>query len=184
MNPAAISNSYGIADRRKTAQQDAHYDHPGITIVASTGDDGSVQFPSSSAHVTAVGGTVLARDRSIRGWHESVWFKSGAGCSASVPAPPWQSATGCSTRSVPDVSFAAALNPGIAVYDSNDGGWVALGGTSAGSPFVAGLYAQAHDFGADATGAQSIYRHLSALNPVAPSWFSATPGSPNGLTAF
>jgi subtilase family protein len=184
LNPAAISNSYGTPDWQTTPDQDAHYNHPGIAIVASTGDDGTVQFPASSPHVTAVGGTVLAHDTSTRGWHESVWDKSGAGCSLTRPAPAWQTDSGCSTRSVPDVSFVAALSPGIAVYDSNDGGWIVLGGTSAGSPFVAGLYAQAHDFGATADGAASIYAHRASLNAVDPFWLYRTPGSPNGLGAF
>jgi len=183
LNPAAISNSYGIPQGKSSAQQDSHYDHPGIAIVASTGDDGTVQFPASSAHVTAVGGTVLTRDASARGWHESVWNYSGAGCTT-TPTPAWQTGTSCSTRSIPDVSFVAALNPGIAVYDSSDGGWIVLGGTSAGSPFVAGLYAQAHDFGAAAGGAPSIYANGSSLNPVDASGHSSTPGSPNGLGAF
>jgi subtilase family serine protease len=184
LRPAAISNSYGIPDGSASPNLDSHYDHPGIAVVASTGDNGTVQFPSSSAHVTAVGGTILTHDASARGWHESVWDKSGAGCSASIAAPAWQTGTGCSTRSVPDVSFVAGLNPGIAVYDSNDGGWIVLGGTSAGSPFVAGLYAQAQDFGANAGGAPSIYAHLASLNAVDPFGQSSTPGTPNGFGAF
>ena len=184
MSPAAISNSYGVPEGRSSANQDSHYNHPGIAVVASTGDDGTVQFPASSAYVTAVGGTTLARDSSARGRHESVWEKSGAGCSATVAAPSWQAGTSCTTRSVPDVSVAAALNPGVAVYDSNDGGWIVLGGTSAGAPFVAGLYAQALDFGSASAGAASIYAHLGSLNAVDASGFKPTPGSPNGLGAF
>lgn len=185
LSPAAISNSYGIPDRSRNASQDSHYNHPGIAIVASTGDDGSVQYPASSAYVTAVGGTALRRDSSARGWHESVWYASGAGCSASIAAPQWQTGTGCTTRAVPDVSFVATLNPGIAVYDSNDGGWIVVGGTSVGAPFVAGLYAQANDFGSASSGAASIYAHLGSLNPVdALPLLSSTPGSPNGLGAF
>ncbi len=184
LNPAAISNSYGIPEGSSSANQDGHYDHPGIAIVASTGDDGTVQYPASSAHVTAVGGTTLTHDTSSRGWHEAVWDKSGAGCSATTPTPAWQTGSGCSTRSVPDVSFVAALSPGIAVYDSNDGGWIVLGGTSAGAPFVAGLYTQAHDFGANAGGAPSIYANLGSLNPVDAAGRYPTPGTPHGLGAF
>jgi subtilase family serine protease len=184
LNPAAISNSYGIPEASGTANLDGHYNHPGIAIVASTGDDGTVQYPASSRYVTAVGGTVLTHDTSARGWHESSWNNSGAGCSTTTPAPAWQTGTGCNTRSLPDVSFVAALNPGIAVYDSNDGGWIVLGGTSVGSPFVAGLYARASDFGANTSGASSIYANLPSLNAVDAAGHFPTPGSPNGLGAF
>jgi subtilase family serine protease len=184
LNPAAISNSYGIPEAQGSANLNGHYNHPGIAIVASTGDDGTVQYPASSGYVTAVGGTTLTHDGSSRGWSESSWASSGAGCSTVTVAPAWQTGTSCTTRSVPDVSFVAALNPGIAVYDSSDGGWIVLGGTSVGSPFVAGLYAQASDFGTNAVGAPSIYAHLASLNAVDPAGNPATPGSPNGLGAF
>jgi subtilase family serine protease len=184
LNPAAISNSYGILEKNATPSLDVHYNHPGIAVVASTGDDGTVQYPASSAYVTAVGGTVLTHDTSARGWHESSWQNSGAGCSATTAAPAWQTGTSCGTRSLPDISFVAGLNPGVAVYDTNDGGWIVLGGTSVGSPFVAGLYAQAHDFAANAVGASTIYAHLTLLNPVDAAGNPSTPGSPNGLGAF
>ena len=184
LNPAAVSNSYGIPEGSSTPNQAGHYNHPGIAMVASTGDDGTVQFPASSANVIAVGGTVLAHDASARGWHESTWINSGAGCSTTTPTPAWQTGSACTMRSVPDISFVAGLNPGIAVYDSNDGGWIALGGTSAGSPFVAGLYAQANDFGTGVLGAPSIYANLASLNAVDAAGRYPTPGSPNGLGAF
>ena len=183
LSPASISNSFGIPASRGTAHQDGFYDHPGIAIVASSGDDGRLQFPASSVHVIAVGGTSLVRDASARGWHESVWDKSGAGCNTNVTQPAWQQGSTCNGRSVPDVSVTAALNPGIAVYNSNAGGWVVLGGTSAGAPFVAGLYAQAQDFGSS-DGAASLYGRLALLNPVDPLSYAPTPGSPNGLGAF
>lgn len=61
-----------------------YYNHPGVVITAASGDNGWVDapnFPASSPHVVAVGGTSLTRDPSSpRGWSESVWGGSGSGC--------------------------------------------------------------------------------------------------------
>ena len=46
---------------------------PGVAITVSSGDYGyGVQFPASSPHVTAVGGTSLVRTANSRGWSETV----------------------------------------------------------------------------------------------------------------
>ncbi len=42
---------------------------------------------------------------------------------------------------------------GVTVYSSAEKGWVTLGGTSVGAPFVAGLYGAANDYGAGTVGA-------------------------------
>ena len=42
-----------------------------------------------------------------------------------------------------DVSDMSAVADGLAVYNSNAGGWVTVGGTSASSPLVAAIYATA-----------------------------------------
>jgi len=45
--------------------------HPGIAITVSSGDNGyGVQFPASSPHVTAVGGTSLSHASNSRGWND------------------------------------------------------------------------------------------------------------------
>ncbi|HEY0382800.1 MAG TPA: hypothetical protein VGC72_11410 [Candidatus Elarobacter sp.] len=190
-NPTAISNSWGVTEGGGNAAgidpgAQAAFNHPGIAITASAGDiAGQVQFPASSPFVTAVGGTTLTPDASSpRGWSESAWAQTGFGCSIIFAAPAWQSAAGCSgTRSVADVSMIADYNPGVAVYSSAEGGWVVLGGTSVGAPFVAGLYAAANDYGAGTTGAPKLAANASMLNPVAgPA--GATLGSPKGLGAF
>lgn len=188
--PAAISNSWGVLEGGGNAAgidpgAQAAFNHPGIAITASAGDiAGQVQFPASSPYVTAVGGTTLTPDSSPRGWSESAWAQTGFGCSIISAAPAWQSASGCAAmRSVADVSMIADYNPGVAVYSSVEGGWVVLGGTSVGAPFVAGLYAAANDYGAATTGAPKLTANASALNPVTgPA--GATLGSPNGLGAF
>ena len=189
--PVAISNSWGVTEGDGNAagidsDAQAAFNHPGIAITASAGDiAGQVQFPASSPFVTAVGGTTLTADAtSTRGWSETAWAQTGFGCSVVFPAPAWQNASGCSgTRSVADVSMIADYNPGVAVYSSAEGGWVVLGGTSVGAPFVAGLYAAANDYGAATIGAPKLSANAGALFPVAgPA--GATLGSPNGLAAF
>ena len=60
----AISNSYGGPDRGPLAA----YNHPGIAVVASTGDNGyGVQAPASFGTVVAAGGTHLVRSQHLPG---------------------------------------------------------------------------------------------------------------------
>ncbi|MFJ3762830.1 carboxypeptidase regulatory-like domain-containing protein [Streptomyces sp. NPDC090080] len=150
-----VSNSYGtrydlFPESPEETSWEAHYDHPGVAIVASSGDFAyGVAFPADSPHVTAVGGTSLVRDPSSpRGWTESVWFGAGhgggSGCSLYLTKPAFQSDSGCLMRSVADVSAVADPATGVAVYDSyGSGGWTVLGGTSASSPLITGIYADA-----------------------------------------
>jgi hypothetical protein len=188
-NPVAISNSWGVAEAGGNAPNidsgaQAAFDHPGIAITAAAGDlgSGAVQFPASSPYVTAVGGTSLAANAaSARGWTEMTWSGSGNGCSILIAQPAWQTANGscAGARSVPDVSLLADPTVGAAVYNTADNGWVVLGGTSIGAPFVAGLYAAAADYGGATIGAPSLYENLPNLNTV-----PGTNGSPNGLVGF
>src|SRR5207302_712240 len=55
-----VSNSYGGGETGSQPYESA-YNHPGVAITVSSGDSGyGVQFPASSPHVTAVGGTSVA----------------------------------------------------------------------------------------------------------------------------
>jgi len=47
-------------------------------------------------------------------------------------------------RGVPDVAYDANPSTGVPIYDSGDGGWVQVGGTSMGSPQWAALFAIAN----------------------------------------
>lgn len=59
------------------------YNHTGLAIMVSNGESGyGTQFPATSPHVTAVGGTHLVKSSTRRGWTETVW--SGAGSGGSV----------------------------------------------------------------------------------------------------
>jgi subtilase family serine protease len=143
MGATQISNSYGGSEAFGSAYE-SHYNHQGIDITVSSGDSGyGVEFPASSPHVTAVGGTHLVRNTSTRGWFESVWSGAGSGCSSVFAKPSWQHDTGCSRRSVADVAAVADPNTGVAVYDSygSSGGanWYVFGGTSVASPIIAAV---------------------------------------------
>jgi hypothetical protein len=142
MGANAISNSYGGSeDSSVTSSDSEYYNHPGVIITASSGDQGyGAEYPASGAHVIGVGGTSLTTSSSPRGWAEGAWSSGGAGCSAYVAKPSFQKDTGCAKRTVADVSAIADPNTGVAVYDSyGSGGWAVYGGTSAASPLVAAI---------------------------------------------
>ncbi|GAB2699777.1 S53 family peptidase [Kitasatospora kifunensis] len=203
-----VSNSYGGSESSSDPTYDSQYfNHPGVAITVSAGDSGyGVEYPAASKYVTSVGGTALTKDSSARGWSESVWNTSstegtGSGCSAYDAKPSWQKDTGCSNRTVADVSAVADPATGVAVYQTyGASGWSVYGGTSVASPLIAGVYA---DAGAPtvAVPAADAYAHPSALNDVTSgSTASCTPsylctagpgydgptglGTPNGLAAF
>ncbi|MER7834533.1 carboxypeptidase regulatory-like domain-containing protein [Streptomyces sp. NPDC096040] len=153
-----VSNSYGTnyssapgsGESPDETTYDAHYNHPGVAVVASSGDsDYGVAYPAVSPYVTSVGGTSLVRDSdTARGWSESVWNRNGlgpgSGCSVYEPKPAFQTDTGCDKRTVADVSAVADPATGVAVYQTyGGGGWQVYGGTSASSPIIAGVYAAA-----------------------------------------
>ncbi|WP_375481709.1 peptidase S8 [uncultured Jatrophihabitans sp.] len=198
---AAISNSYGGSDSSSSSA----YNHPGIAITASTGDDGyGVESPASFDSVVAVGGTSLSKASNSRGWTEQAWSGAGSGCSTLNAKPSWQtSATQCSGKANADVSAVADPNTGVAVYDSTPyqgaSGWQVYGGTSASSPIIASVYAQ----GGNLSGYPASYTwsHTSSLNDVTSGsngscspavlctsrtgWDGPTGlGTPNGVGAF
>jgi len=162
----AVSNSYGGSESGTTSYEPS-YNHAGVAITVSSGDYGyGVQFPASSPHVTAVGGTSLVRAANARGWSETVWNGAGSGCSATYAKPTWQHDTLCSRRTVADVSAIADPNTGIAMYGpvtASRSGWMVFGGTSVAAPLIAGIYGNhggAANYGGDP------YGHTTSLNDV------------------
>ncbi len=160
----AISNSYGGDESAFELLSDYDYRHPGIAITAATGDSGyGAEYPAASPYVTAVGGTTLATAANARGWTETAWARGGSGCSAFEPKPAWQHDTGCTHRTIADVSADADPDSGLGIYDTYNpcgasrlcdilidlgyvqglDGWVQVGGTSLSSPLVASVYALA-----------------------------------------
>jgi hypothetical protein len=180
LHATEISNSWGGAECSKgtlgpeCSDDSEAFNHQGVVIAAAAGDDGYLDwdaekgvekgfadYPASSPHVVAVGGTRLSLGAEGEWAGETVWNGKGAGgggCSISFPAPAWQTAEpdwsslGCgSERAVADVSADADPYTGVAVYDSTpiveEGkerlGWTTIGGTSLASPLIASVFALA-----------------------------------------
>src|SRR5947209_5560318 len=171
MGANEISNSYGGSESSSDPSYDStYYNHPGIAITVSSGDSGyGVQYPAASQYVTAVGGTTLNRASNTRGWSETTWSGAGSGCSAYDPKPSWQKDSGCSKRTVADVSAVADPNTGVSVYDSyayqGQSGWLVFGGTSVASPIIASVYALAGNASTVTYGSYP-YSHSGSLNDV------------------
>jgi len=161
-----ISNSYGGSESGSTTYE-SHYNHPGIAIEASSGDSGyGVQFPASSPHVTAVGGTSLKTASNSRGWTETAWSGAGSGCSTLYAKPTWQTDPTCKNRMEADVSAVADPSTGVAVYapkTRTTSGWQVFGGTSVASPLIAGVYG---NNGGTVNYGSNPYSHTSALFDV------------------
>ncbi|WP_206686271.1 S53 family peptidase [Kribbella qitaiheensis] len=202
----AISNSYGGGDAADSTYG-TYYNHPGIAVTASTGDNGyqGGSYPASSSYVTAVGGTSLVSASNTRGWSESVWSGAGSGCSTYNTALSAASTfdTGCSKRAMADVS--AASDPGkggMAIYyptSKTASTWAQFGGTSEAAPIIASVYALS---GNTAGYANALpYAHTSSLFDVTTGsngscpitqWCNARTGwdgptglgTPNGAGAF
>lgn len=168
--PAAISISWGASEdawsgQSRTAMDQAFADAAllGITVTAAAGDSGSsdgsgdaaahVDFPASSAHALACGGTSLQADpatgqvTSETVWnHGSAGGATGGGVSDAFGLPDWQAAAGVpahggsgtsSGRGVPDVAADADPQTGYQVLV--DGQELVYGGTSAVAPLWAAL---------------------------------------------
>jgi subtilase family serine protease len=171
-----ISNSYGGSETGSTGYETS-YNQPGKAVTVSTGDSGyGVQFPASSPHVIAVGGTHLVRASNARGWAESAWSAGGSGCSTVYAKPSFQSDPLCTKRMEADVSAVGDPNTGVAVYgpvNRNNSGWMVFGGTSVSAPLIGGIYGST---GHTPTGAATIYANSGQLNDVT----SGTNGSCGG----
>jgi hypothetical protein len=186
LGAVAVSNSYGGGEAASQLSADAHLNHPGVAITASSGDSGyGVSWPAAAQYVTAVGGTTLTAASNARGWTETVWSGSGSGCSAYEPKPSWQTDTGCARRSVADVAADANPSSGLGVYDTANScgtsslcdtlislglvqgldGWAQVGGTSLSSPLIASVYALAGNTGSTVYGSYP-YSHAAWLFDV------------------
>jgi len=147
LGATVISNSWGgpESSTEKTTY-DTHFNHPGVGIFASSGDDGyGVSYPAASRYVVAVGGTKLNLTATGAYSSETAWSDGGSGCSSYETKPTWQTDTGCKKRTVADIAADADPTSGAAVYDSvtyeGQKGWFKIGGTSLSSPLVAGMFA-------------------------------------------
>ncbi len=212
LHATEISNSWAgpecIEGGRECVDDSPAFNHPGIVITAAAGDDGylnwleeprtpSANYPASSPHVIAVGGTRLLLHQNTAAWkEETVWNDGGeskgrpdghgaggGGCASQFTAPLWQrnlsnwSSVGCGDkRAVADVSADADPYTGLAVYDSQGFGegedWAPIGGTSLASPLIASVFALAGGGHGVEYPAQTLYRNSVEL-----------PGSLHDVTA-
>ncbi len=143
-----VSNSYGAEEFASEIAYNDAYDHPGVAIVASSGDAGyGVSYPASAPDVVAVGGTSLVQTGNGGACNatETVWSGAGSGCSEYESKPGWQTDTSCARRSVADVAAVADPSTGVWVYNGAGGGWEVFGGTSVSAPIIGAFYALAGD---------------------------------------
>jgi kumamolisin len=222
-NPSVISISWGGPESSWTQQAMTAFDSAfqaaaamGITVCVASGDNGSsdgvsdgadhVDFPASSPHVLACGGTsIQVSGKAITS--ETVWNDGaqggagGGGVSAVFPAPAWQDglqatkmaggSAALTMRGVPDVSGDADPETGYQVRV--DGADTVIGGTSAVAPLWAGLIARINAARGSSVGFvnPTLYAAPAALNDVTqgnngdfaagPGWDACTGlGSPDG----
>jgi subtilase family serine protease len=151
-----ISNSWSMQSARSPFS--SNFSYPGVSVLAAAGDDGTATsgqsaYPAALPDVTAVGGTTLnATAASPRGFAETAWDDTGSGCDTYEAAPSWQPQTGCAGRAYNDISADGDPGTGLDVYDSQDGGWLQVGGSSLAAPLAA------------------AYEAVTALNGTTPQW--------------
>jgi kumamolisin len=180
--PSVISISWGGAESTWTAQAMTAFDSAaqdaailGVTVCAASGDNGSsdgvtdganhVDFPASSPHILACGGTSLqsANGKIVS---ETVWNDGaqggagGGGFSNQFPLPALQSSAKIKPpagggRGVPDVAGDADPQTGYNVLV--DGQSMVIGGTSAVAPLWSGLIALLN---------QKLGKPLGFLQPI------------------
>jgi kumamolisin len=211
--PTALSISWGQSEDSWTAQARTALDAAiadgvalGVTVCVAAGDGGSsdgvsdgqphVDFPASSPHALACGGTSLQADPATGEIiSETVWNDGstggagGGGVSDVFGLPAWQAdagvpetASGGSGRGVPDVAGDADPNTGYQVLV--DGQSTVIGGTSAVAPLWAALICRL----AQATGSsfgliqEQLYAGVAA-GEAAPGFQDITSGSNGAYSA-
>jgi hypothetical protein len=160
----AVSISYGYTPNATTTSGTdlADFNHPGVAIEVSTGDSGfnggtHTSWPSDLPYAIGVGGTQLTKSGSS--WTEKAWGvdsgngAAGSGCDTYFKAANGQPAavTKACNNHLATASVSADASPAtpLAIYDTyapyshQPNNWTVVGGTSASSPYVAGLFARA-----------------------------------------
>ncbi|WP_211769659.1 S8 family serine peptidase [Kutzneria sp. CA-103260] len=218
----AVSMSFGFPnDNSPEAREiDRRLIHPGVAVMAASGDAGfrttnEITWPSDLPWVTSVGGVTLTQQG--KDFSQSAWFAAGSGCDtnqgAAIGAPAKVGALCGGHRASADVSAVAddvAVYIGYAPYSNRPPKWIAAGGTSLSSPYLAGLYARGGHTGrvfgpntiyhapsgafSDVTTGQNVGDRVpeqscpadaQPLCIAGPGWDGPTGvGTPNGLSAF
>lgn len=125
----------------------------GISMFAAAGDNGAsdrtnldnmADFPSVDPYITAANGTDLTASLDGSYMSETAWNGTGGAISAVFSQPSWQTGPGVPAngwRNNSDMAMnAGPLRPYL-IYSRNQGGWLAVYGTSAVAPQFAGLFA-------------------------------------------
>ncbi|WP_051969408.1 S53 family peptidase [Kitasatospora azatica] len=151
-----------------------------ISCCCASGDDGSrdqasdalahADFPASSPHVTAVGGTRLVVSGptvvSETVWDDGPGSATGGGVSSWFPVPVWQAGTNIPPsvnpphrrgRALPDVSALADPATGVMIISVDGQHLVQIGGTSAAAPQWSALLARIN---------QALGAPVGFLNPL------------------
>ncbi|GAA4159496.1 S53 family peptidase [Gryllotalpicola daejeonensis] len=206
--PDAISISWGQSEDQWTAQARQSMDEAfadavalGVTVTVAAGDDGSsdrqsdgkphVDFPASSPHVLACGGTRLELDSAGKVAAETVWNggsgggATGGGVSDAFELPDWQqpvdvpgAAGGRSGRGVPDV--AAVADPATGYQVRVDGKDTVIGGTSAVAPLWAALVARLVQATGSPMGLAQRLLYADAAKGTSPAGFRDITSGKNG----
>jgi len=222
-NPSVLSISWGSSESNWTQQAMQAFDQAfqsaaalGITVTVAAGDNGSsdgvsdnanhVDFPASSPHVLACGGTSLATNNgSLTG--ETVWNDmpqggaTGGGVSTIFALPDYQAncnvpapSSNGGGRGIPDVSGDADPQTGYQIQVDGQSG--VFGGTSAVAPLWAGLVALMNQKLGQPVGFLNPKLYSTQVAPVmrditsgnngafsaGPGWDACTGlGSPNGV---
>jgi kumamolisin len=184
-NPSVISISWGGPESNWTSQAMQAMDQAfqaaaalGLTVCCASGDSGSgdgvndglahVDFPASSPHALACGGTQLEAQGTVvlseTAWNDGNGAAGGGGISDEFALPTWQANAHVPVsinpgarvgRGVPDVAGDADPQTGYQVLV--DGQASVIGGTSAVAPLWAGLIALLN---------QQLGQPVGYLNPV------------------
>lgn len=207
--PSVISISWGGPEDSWTSaamtQMDSIFAEgkaKGITVTVASGDSGSsdgesgnhVDFPASSPHVLACGGTTVKANGGVIS-SEVVWNDDqgdgGGGGYSTVFKPPYYQPSSFKGRGVPDVCGDA--DPATGWYVRVDGQDTVFGGTSAVAPMWAALIALSNQVNGQRAGFVNgaLSKHQAALNDITsgnngaykagPGWDACTGwGSPKG----
>jgi kumamolisin len=219
--PSVISISWGGPEPAWTKQARKAFDGAladaaalGVTVLAAAGDHGAADgggdgrvyadFPASSPHIVACGGTTLVASRgriaSEVVWNDNDGWATGGGISSAFKVPAYQqgmsmpadlNGSGKPGRGVPDIAGNADSKSGFIVRV--DGQWTVVGGTSAVAPLYAGLIAQLNQalgrplgallpalYGIPAADRANVFRDITTGNNSVPAsqFGPATPGYP------
>jgi kumamolisin len=193
--PSVISISWGSAEDAWTAQARTQMDNAfqaagtlNVSVFVAAGDDGSsdgesdsaahVDFPASSPHVTACGGTRLTETNANAIADEVVWNDgpsqgaTGGGVSQYFGLPTYQQQAkvpksvndGFVGRGVPDI--AGNADPQTGYILDVDGQSITVGGTSAVAPLYAALVARVNQAKGSPAGFLNPILYASSMAPA------------------